>query len=105
MNESKVEGFFDKTKGKIKETVGNTFNDQGLANSGAADQVKGSAKEAWGNVKDSARELGHSDTATETEVKAENKGHNLREEVTSGAEHLKDSLKRGLDHIVRNPNS
>lgn len=103
MNESKVEGFLDKAKGKIKETLGNTFNDQSLANSGVADQVKGSAKEAWGSVKDSASKLGHSDTATETEVKAENTGHNLREEVASGAEHLKDSLKRGLDHIGRNP--
>jgi uncharacterized protein YjbJ (UPF0337 family) len=105
MNESKVDGFFDKAKGKIKEALGDTFNDQSLANSGAADQVKGNAKEAWGNVKDSATNLGHSDTATENEVKAENTGHNLRGDITSGAENLKDSLKRGLDNIVRNPNT
>ena len=101
MNESKVEGFFDKAKGKIKEAVGDTFNDQSLANSGAADQVKGNAKETWGNVKDSASNLGHSHTETETEVKAENAGHNLRSDITSGAEHVKDSVKRGLDHIER----
>jgi uncharacterized protein YjbJ (UPF0337 family) len=94
MNDSKASGIFDQAKGKIKQTVGEATNDQSLANEGAADQVKGHAKEAWGNVKDTASDLKHSHEA-----------HNVRENITDAAEHAKDSINRGLDHLEHKANT
>ncbi len=99
MNDSKAEGFFDEVKGKVKQAVGNTFGDQKMANSGATDEVKGHAEQTWGNVKDTASNIGSSHTAGTTEVHADNAGRDARNSVTSGAENLKDSVKRGLDHL------
>jgi uncharacterized protein YjbJ (UPF0337 family) len=105
MNESKASGVLDQTKGKIKQAVGETFNNQSLANEGAADQVKGHAKEAWGNVKDAAHNLSHSATATDEKLRAEEDAHDAREHVTSGAASVKESIKHGLDHLQHKANS
>ena len=43
---------FEQLKGKAKQSVGEALGNQKLANSGAVDQVKGAAQEAWGNAKD-----------------------------------------------------
>ena len=99
MNDSKAEGIFDEAKGKLKQALGETFNDQKLANSGAADEVKGHAKETWGNVKDTAQDLGKSNTADRTAADAHQTGHDVRSSITSAAENAKDSIKRGLDHL------
>jgi uncharacterized protein YjbJ (UPF0337 family) len=101
MNSTNTEGVWDQTKGKVKQTVGEAFNDDKLANEGAADQVKGHAEEAWGNVKDTAHDLTHGSTATSTDahVRAEQEGHDARNSVADAAEHMKDSINRGLDHL------
>jgi uncharacterized protein YjbJ (UPF0337 family) len=99
MNNSKAAGVFNEAKGKVKQAVGETFNDQSLANSGAADQVKGHVQQAWGSVKDTASNLGHSNTATNEKIHAENTGRNLRENVTNAAANAKASIERGLGHI------
>ena len=57
MNKSHVTGGMDKAVGKAKEVIGNAIHNQKLANEGAAQQVRGEAKETWGNVKDSASEI------------------------------------------------
>lgn len=104
MNDSKAAGIFDETKGKVKQAVGETFNDQSMANEGAADQVKGHAEQTWGKVKDTAHDLTTSDSADQTKADAEAKGHNFREEITSAAEHVKDSISRGLDSLKHKAN-
>ena len=63
MNTTNAEGVFDQAKGKVKQALGETFNNEKLANEGAVDQVKGHAKEAWGNVKDAASDIGSQKTA------------------------------------------
>jgi uncharacterized protein YjbJ (UPF0337 family) len=98
MNKSNVEGVFDQAKGKVKQAVGETFNNQKLANEGAADQVKGHAKEAWGNVKDTAKDLGNRN-APPVHAQAETAGHNVRSSVAHAAEDAKASINRGLDHL------
>jgi uncharacterized protein YjbJ (UPF0337 family) len=55
MDKDQVAGKFDQTIGKAKEKVGEAVGNQKLANQGVADQVKGAAKETWGNAKDAAR--------------------------------------------------
>ena len=104
MNDSKAEGSFNELKGKIKQGVGETFNDQSLANEGAADQVKGHAQQTWGSVKDTAHNLTHSDTATHEKLEAEHDAHETRNSVTSAFEHAKDSVQHGLDHLTHKAN-
>ena len=104
MNTSHVEGAFDQAKGKVKQAVGETFNDQSLANEGAADQVKGHAKEAWGSVKDTAHDLGNSSRATTTEVRAENDAHDTRNSVANAAANVRESIQHGLDKLKHKAN-
>jgi uncharacterized protein YjbJ (UPF0337 family) len=99
MNESTVSGKLDQAKGSVKQALGETFNDQTMANEGAADQIRGHAKEAWGNVKDTAHDLHHSDSVTEEKVHAEHGAHSLRSDLTNAAESAKESIQRGLDHL------
>ncbi|MHB8388965.1 MAG: CsbD family protein, partial [Acidobacteriaceae bacterium] len=56
MNKDQVEGKTDQVAGKIKQKVGEAVGNDNLANRGVADQVKGAAKETWGNVKDAANQ-------------------------------------------------
>ena len=104
MNSSKASGVFDQAKGKVKQAVGETFNNQSLANEGAADQVKGHAKEAWGSVKDAAHNLGHSTSATREKVTAEEDAQDTRNSVTRGAAHVKESIQRGLGNLEHKTN-
>ena len=98
MNKSNAAGVIDQAKGKVKQAVGETFNNQKLANEGAADQVKGHAKEAWGNVKDAANDVGKRH-ASEASMETQDTGHNVRNSVTSAAANAKESINRGLDHL------
>jgi uncharacterized protein YjbJ (UPF0337 family) len=98
MNATKAEGVLDQAKGKVKQAVGETFNNQKLANEGAADQVKGHAKEAWGNVKDAAKDIG-SRHAAEAQVQGERTSHDVRTSVTNAAANAKESINRGIDHM------
>ena len=104
MNDSKAEGVFDELKGKIKQGFGEATNNQSIANEGAADQVKGHAEETWGNVKDTAHNIGHSNQTTDTRLHAESDAHNTRNSIVDGAEHLKDSIKHGLDNLEHKAN-
>jgi uncharacterized protein YjbJ (UPF0337 family) len=108
MNDSKAAGIFDQAKGKLKQAVGETFNDQSMANSGAADEVKGHAEQAWGSVKDAAHDVTHGRRVNEVEanneVRAQNADHNVRESVTTAAANAKESLQRGLGHLEHKAN-
>jgi uncharacterized protein YjbJ (UPF0337 family) len=106
MNNSKASGVFNETKGKIKQAVGETFNDQKMANEGAADQVKGHAQQAWGSVKDTAHNVANdrpsSDPAYSNDPAYRNEhntGHDVRTGITNAAANVKESIQRGLDHI------
>jgi uncharacterized protein YjbJ (UPF0337 family) len=54
MNKDQVTGKVEQAAGRVKQGVGETLGDQKLANQGVADQVKGAARETWGNAKDAA---------------------------------------------------
>jgi uncharacterized protein YjbJ (UPF0337 family) len=69
MDKDQVSGKFDQATGKVKEKLGNAVGNDKLANQGVADQVKGAAKETWGNVKDAARTT-HDRHVAETETAA-----------------------------------
>ncbi len=107
MNESNATGVLNQTKGKIKEAIGNATGNERLANSGAADQVKGHAQEVWGNLKDTAADLHDSarakaaeyDRESDARAEAHETDASFRDKVTAGAEHVKDSINRGLNNL------
>ncbi len=57
MNDDKIKGAFQKIAGHIEEAAGALVGDQNLKDAGKEDQLKGSAREAWGNVKDAGNNL------------------------------------------------
>jgi uncharacterized protein YjbJ (UPF0337 family) len=94
MNRDTAEGKFDQAKGKTKQSVGEVVGNERLANSGTADQIKGAAKEAWGNTKDAA------DAASrDTRMRSESTAHDVREKMTSTAQNAKDKVNAHADDV------
>jgi uncharacterized protein YjbJ (UPF0337 family) len=111
MNTEKVEGKFDQVAGKVKQGIGEAVGSQKLANAGAAEQIKGVAKETWGNAKDTA-DVVRDDKRTQANAeredlkyRAEETAHNLREKVTTAAHNVKEKVNEKLDNIKREHNS
>jgi uncharacterized protein YjbJ (UPF0337 family) len=107
MNTEKIEGKFDQVAGKIKQGVGETVGNQKMANRGAADQVKGAAKETWGNAKDTANVVRQDSSARaagerhDMKYRAEDSAHNAREKATNTAQNIKDKVNQKLDNVKR----
>jgi uncharacterized protein YjbJ (UPF0337 family) len=57
MSEEHLKGGLEKVGGRIKEAVGVLAGDERLKAEGQIDQVKGEAHQAWGDVKDAAKDL------------------------------------------------
>lgn len=94
MNKETVQGKFDQVSGAIKQKVGEVFDDQSLANSGAAEQVKGAAKETWGKAKDVAEEK-RADAADRSEQHMDS----ARDRIVDGAKNMKDNINAKLDNM------
>jgi uncharacterized protein YjbJ (UPF0337 family) len=107
MNTERVEGKFDQVAGKVKQSVGEAVGNERLANSGVADQVKGAAKETWGNAKDAAQVVHDDRTARaraedeDLKSRTENSAHNARESVAGTAERVRDSINEKLNNVKR----
>jgi uncharacterized protein YjbJ (UPF0337 family) len=56
MDKDRVKGAIDDVAGRAKRQVGEWTGDTNAQVEGAAQQVKGKAEKAWGNVKDAARD-------------------------------------------------
>jgi uncharacterized protein YjbJ (UPF0337 family) len=59
MDKDQVKGTIDDVAGRAKRQVGEWTGDTGAQVEGAAQQIKGKAEKAWGNVKDAARSAGN----------------------------------------------
>ncbi len=92
MNKDQVSGKVDQVTGKVKEKVGEAVGNQGLANQGVADQVKGAAKETWGNVKDAAHE-----TAEHHKHESEQSRFDARKKVVNTVQNIKDKVNEKID--------
>ncbi|HEY1646834.1 MAG TPA: CsbD family protein [Terracidiphilus sp.] len=66
MDKDTVKGAVNDAAGRAKRQVGEWTGDTNAQVEGAAQQVKGKAQKAWGNVKDAARE-----TKSESERQSE----------------------------------
>jgi uncharacterized protein YjbJ (UPF0337 family) len=56
MDKDRVKGTVDDAMGRAKRQVGEWTGDANAQAEGAAQQVKGKAEKAWGNVKDAVRD-------------------------------------------------
>src|SRR5260370_17461417 len=98
MKAEKGEGKFDQVAGKIKQAVGEAVGSQKLANAGAAEQIKGAAKETWGKAKDTAdavREDNRSKASAKGEDlkhRAEHAPHIVRARVPTTAHNIHNKL-------------
>ena len=86
-------GKIDQAVGKAKQKIGDALGNDKLANEGVADQVKGSAKETWGNVKDAAR--------TTAERHSANASDTARAERETASEHI-DNAKNKINSKIEN---
>jgi uncharacterized protein YjbJ (UPF0337 family) len=57
MNDDTIKGELQKIGGHIEEAAGALVGDENLKIAGQEDQIKGAAREAWGNVKDAGEAL------------------------------------------------
>ena len=57
MNNDTVKGVLQKISGRVEEAAGAISGDHNLKEAGQEDQLKGSACEAWGNVKHAGNAL------------------------------------------------
>jgi uncharacterized protein YjbJ (UPF0337 family) len=111
MNTEKVEGKFDQVAGKVKQGIGEAVGNQKLANAGAAEQIKGAAKETWGNAKDTANVVREDNRARasaegkDLKYRAEDSAHNARNKATNTAQNIKDKVNEKLDDMKRNHRS
>jgi uncharacterized protein YjbJ (UPF0337 family) len=84
MNKDQVAGKVDLVTGKVKQSVGEAVGNDKLANRGVADQVKGAAKETWGNIKDAVKqtpEQHHNDTRENISRNVENTKNRVNEKI------------------------
>ena len=56
VDENRLQGAWDKTKGAVKEGVGKMTGDEKLQGEGMADKAKGKAESAVGGAKDTVRD-------------------------------------------------
>jgi uncharacterized protein YjbJ (UPF0337 family) len=70
MDKDKVKGTIDDTVGRAKRQAGEWTGDTKTQAEGAAQQIKGKAEKAWGNVKETVRDT-QTDADRERKQKAE----------------------------------
>ena len=61
MDKDTVKGTVDDAAGRVKRQVGEWTGDTKTQVEGGAQQIKGKAEKAWGNVKDAAHDAGNQD--------------------------------------------
>jgi uncharacterized protein YjbJ (UPF0337 family) len=61
IDQDRTQGSAKQMGGKLKEGAGKLFGDAKLKHEGDADQAEGKLQNAWGSVKDEARDLARDD--------------------------------------------
>lgn len=57
MDKDRIEGKIEDVKGRVKRQVGEWTGDEQTQAEGAAEQVKGKIRNAWGKAKDAGRDV------------------------------------------------
>lgn len=58
MNDQRIEGTLNDTKGKVKEGVGDITGDERLQNEGLADQLPGKVQQGIGDIQEKLQDAG-----------------------------------------------
>ena len=98
MNKDTVKGQAEQVAGKIKQKFGEAVSNQKIANAGAAEQIKGVARETWGKTKDTANDVANAQRA-DAQAKGESKAQELRDKVTTKAQNIKNDNSAKLDEV------
>ena len=96
MNEDTVAGKLKSAGGKVKQSTGEAIGSQKLANAGTADQVTGSAQEAWGKTKDAASDVG---AAARQDHETHSTSNSIREGISHAAENTKNFIGDAMDQL------
>lgn len=100
MNKETLEGKLEQIAGNIKEKFGEVTGNQRMANAGAAERVKGAAKEAWGHTKDTAQQV--AETKSENlKDRFEAEAHDVREKIVTSAQNIKERINEKLEDTRR----
>lgn len=115
MNTDEIKGKLQNAFGKTEKAVGGVVGSQNLQNAGAEDQLKGDAKQTWGNAKDAISEAHTTSSANiaatrdsaaynvgRAEGHTEAGGESLRDKIVTGAERFKDNVNEKVDHFEAN---
>ena len=84
---SNIHGKIDEATGKLKQSVGEATGNEEMANSGAAEQIKGHVEQAWGSVKDAVKE---------SHDRHEPERHDIREKLVSTAQNVKEKIQHAV---------
>ena len=98
MNKDQVSGKIDQATGKVKEKAGEAIGNQSMANRGVVDQMKGAAKETWGNAKDAAQ-LDAAERRRESEAHANRTRASLTETVQEAKNKLNEKIDEHKQHV------
>jgi uncharacterized protein YjbJ (UPF0337 family) len=92
VNKDQVSGRAEQALGKVKQSVGETFGNETLANQGVVDQAQGAVKETWGNAKDAAKEVQQSRKNVATD-----KAHERRNQISQSVQNAKEKANEKID--------
>lgn len=68
VDKDRAEGSVKQTGGKLKEGAGKLFGDEKMKREGQAEQGEGKLQNAWGSMKDKAREIAGRDEDGDSEA-------------------------------------
>jgi|ERR1022692_4684601 uncharacterized protein YjbJ (UPF0337 family) len=94
VNKDQVSGKAEQALGKVKQSVGETFGNEKLANQGVVDQAKGAVKETWGHAKDAAEEVQQSRKDATTD-----KAHGTRAKISQSVQNVKEKVEEKIDEF------
>jgi uncharacterized protein YjbJ (UPF0337 family) len=94
VNEDQVFGKIQQAVGRVKQGVGETLGNEKLVNQGVVDQVKGAAKETWGNAKDAAKEVQQSHQTVATD-----KAYERRNKISQSVQNAKEKANEKIDEL------
>ena len=98
MNKDTVKGQAEQVAGKVKQKFGEAVGNQKMANAGAAEQIKGVARETWGKTKDTANDVANAQSA-DAQAQGESKAQELRDKVTTKAQNIKSDISAKLEDV------
>jgi uncharacterized protein YjbJ (UPF0337 family) len=92
LNSSMIKLAIERSHGMLKQSVGEAVGSDELANRGVVDQVKGAAKETWGDARDAANKIKefHEQPAGE---EADEKRGKISQSIEDVKEKVKDKIE------------